>query len=254
MFRARKPDMTTRGQLHIGTSGWVYKHWLDIFYPRTLPGADQLPFYARHFSTVEVNFSFYRLPERRVFEGWRERTPPGFLFAVKGSRYLTHIKKLNEPEEPLRRLMDRAQGLGGKLGPILFQFPPSWEADLVRLRPFLEALQAYPEQRYTFEFRHRSWLREDVYRMLWEVGAALCLPVSPSVPLDVRLTAPWTYIRMHSGQTGTGYTDEELAVWAERVRSFLQQGVDAYIYFNNDPEGHALRDAKRLSDMIGCCP
>jgi uncharacterized protein YecE (DUF72 family) len=238
------------GQVRIGTSGWVYKHWLDLFYPRTIPGAEQLPFYAQHFDTVEVNFSFYRLPERTVFESWRERTPEGFLFAVKGSRFLTHIKKLKEPEEPLQRLMERAGGLEEKLGPILFQFPATWKQDLERLETFLVAMRAYPQQRFTFEFRHRSWLVPEVYALLEGAGAALCLPVSPNVPLDVRLTAPWTYIRMHQGRHGTGYTDPELQLWADRIQGFLQDQMDVYVYFNNDPGGHAIYDGRHLSELL----
>jgi uncharacterized protein YecE (DUF72 family) len=236
--------------LFLGTSGWVYKHWMDLFYPRQMPSEQQLPFYAQHFSTVEVNFSFYRLPERAVFEAWREQTPPEFLFAVKGSRYLTHMKKLKDPEEPLSRLMERASGLQEKLGPILFQFPHTWQLNLERLEPFLELLQQYPQQRYTFEFRHPSWLIPAVYKQLEHVGAALCLPVSPTVPLDISCTTSWTYIRMHSGQWGTGYSDAELSTWADRIRTFQQDGVDVYVYFNNDPEGHAIRDCQRLSVLL----
>jgi len=236
--------------LQIGTSGWVYKHWMDIFYPPQLPGSEQLPFYAQHFPTVEVNFSFYRLPERSVFETWRTQTPPEFLFAVKGSRYLTHMKKLKDPDEPLSRLMERVSGLEEKLGPILFQFPHTWSLNSDRLESFLDLLTAYPHQRYTFEFRHQSWLIPQVYKLLERAGAALCLPVSPTVPLDIHLSAPWTYIRMHSGRWGIGYSDEELSTWATPIRSFLQQGIDVYLYFNNDPEGHALRDAKRLYTLL----
>jgi uncharacterized protein YecE (DUF72 family) len=236
--------------LWIGTSGWVYKHWLGVFYPPKLPGDEHLPFYARHFTTVEVNFSFYRLPARAVFEAWRQQTPDGFLFAVKGSRYLTHMKKLKDPEEPLARLMDHAGGLGPKLGPILFQFPHTWPANVERLRRFLDALRPSAPQRFAFEFRHRSWLAPEVYTLLERAGAALCLPVSPHVPLDVRLTAPWTYVRMHGGQYGVGYGDDELAAWAGHVRAFLAQGAGAYVYFNNDPEGHAIRDAQRLGQML----
>src|SRR5438067_7252988 len=152
--------------LRIGTSGWVYKHWSGIFYPPKLAGEKQLPFYAERFDTVEVNFSFYRLPERSVFETWRRQTPEGFLFAVKGSRYLTHMKKLKEPEEPLSRLMGRASGLGEKLGPILFQFPHTWSVHVERLESFLQALQTYPGQRFAFEFRHSSWLTPRVYELL----------------------------------------------------------------------------------------
>ena len=239
--------------LFLGTSGWVYKHWMGIFYPEELHGEQQLEFYAQHFSTVEVNYSFYRLPEKSVFETWREQSPQDFLFAVKGSRYLTHMKKLKDPVEPLTRLMERASGLQEKLGPILFQFPHTWCVNCSRLEFFLELLQTYPQQRYTFEFRHNSWLNPQVYKLLERAGAALCLPVSPTVPLDIRLTAPWTYIRMHSGQWGIGYSDEELSTWATRIREFLQRGVDVYVYFNNDPEGHAIRDGKHLSVLLDSC-
>ena len=243
-------SFTSAPLLQIGTSGWIYKHWMGIFYPPKLPAPEQLGFYTQHFPTVEVNFSFYRLPERSVFETWRTQTPSEFLFAVKGSRFLTHMKKLKDPEEPLSRLMERASGLQEKLGPILFQFPHTWPINCDRLQPFLELLQLYPQQRYTFEFRHNSWLVPQVYQLLERAGAALCVPVSPTVPLDIRLTAPWTYIRMHSGQWGVGYSEQELSTWATRIRSFLQEGVDVYVYFNNDPDGHAIRDAQRLSALL----
>lgn len=238
--------------LKLGTSGWIYKHWMGLFYPPHLSSDQQLSFYAEHFSSVEVNFSFYRLPERSVFETWRSQTPEEFMFAVKGSRYLTHMKKLKDPQEPLSRLMDRASGLQEKLGPILFQFPHTWHINIERLQPFLELLAFYPQQRYTFEFRHQSWLIPQVYKLLSHAGVALCLPVSPIVPLDICLTAPWTYIRMHSGQSGIGYSDEELSTWAGLIRKFLDQGVDVYVYFNNDPNGHAIRDTKRLYTLLGC--
>jgi uncharacterized protein YecE (DUF72 family) len=236
--------------LRIGTSGWVYKHWLGIFYPARMPGDEQLPFYAERYDTVEINYSFYQLPERKVFERWRVQTPAEFLFAVKASRYLTHMKKLKDPEEPLQRLMERAAGLDEKLGPILFQFPGQWRVNLGRFDHFLDALRGYPGHRYAFEFRHASWLVPEVYAMVEKAGGALCLPVHPKMPLDIRLTAPWTYIRMHSGQFATGYTEEELAVWAGRVQAFLHAGNDVYIYFNNDPEGWALRNADRLRAML----
>ncbi len=251
--RQAKSPQVSAPHLWIGTSGWVYQHWMNLFYPAQLPSDQQLPFYAKHFSTVEVNFSFYRLPERSVFESWRSQTPEGFIFAVKGSRYLTHMKKLKDPTEPLTRLMERASGLQEKLGPILFQFPHTWSLNIERLQAFLELLQTYPQQRYTFEFRHFSWLIPQVYNLLERADAALCLPVSPDVPLDIHLTAPWTYIRMHRGQFGTGYTDAELSNWADCICSFLDQGVDVYIYFNNDPDGHAIRDADRLNALLSSC-
>lgn len=236
--------------LLIGTSGWVYKHWMGRFYPQQLSHEQQLSFYAQDFSTVEVNFSFYRLPQRSVFESWRAQTPEGFVFAVKASRYLTHMKKLKEPNEPLGRLMERAGGLQEKLGPILFQFPHTWSLNIERLQSFLEVLAIYPQQKYTFEFRHKSWLIPQVYNLLEHAGLALCLPVSPELPLDISLTAPWTYLRMHRGELETSYSEVELFNWAGKIRSFLAQEIDVYVYFNNDPEGHAIYNAKRLSAML----
>jgi uncharacterized protein YecE (DUF72 family) len=237
-------------ELWIGTSGWVYKHWMGIFYPHGMPGEQQLPFFAARYPSVEVNFSFYRLPERSVFETWRAQTPPGYLFAVKASRYLTHMKKLKEPQEPMERLMERATGLEEKLGPILFQFPHTWRANIPRLAEFMETIRPYAPQRFAFEFRHQSWLVPEVYKLLEDAGAALCLPVHPHVPLDVRLTAPWTYVRVHGGRWGIGLSDEEVSEWAGHVRRFMGEGADVFFYFNNDPEGHALWDANRLRDQL----
>lgn len=237
-------------ELRIGTSGWVYKHWKGSFYPPGLDAGEQLPFFAQHFGTVELNNSFYRLPDREVFRMWAQRTPANFLFAVKASRYLTHMKRLREPQEPLDRLLQRASGLGDKLGPILFQFPKNFEADVDRLDAFLRLLASRPRRRYTFEFRHDSWLVDGVYRRLEGAGAALCLPVGMSLPVEVRLTAPWSYIRMHRGRDAIGFSDAELRVWADHVRRFREQGADVYVYFNNDTGGHALADARRMGELL----
>jgi uncharacterized protein YecE (DUF72 family) len=237
-------------ELWIGTSGWVYKHWNGDFYPAGVTGDRQLPYYAERFPTVEINYSFYHLPERKVFEGWRRQSPEGFLFAVKGSRFLTHMKKLKEPEEPLARLMNRAGGLEEKLGPILFQFPHTWHVNVERLTAFLEALRPYGQHRFSCEFRHLTWLNEEVFRLLERAGVALCLPVHPHMPVDVRLTAPWTYVRMHAGREGIGYKDDELSEWAGHIGQLMDQGADAYVYFNNDIGGHAPRDAVRLREML----
>jgi uncharacterized protein YecE (DUF72 family) len=161
------------------------------------------------------------------------------------------MKKLKDPDEPLQRLMDHAGGLGEKMGPILFQFPAQWRLNLERLEHFMSALKAHPGHRWAFEFRHPSWLVPDVYALLEAAHAALCLPVHPKMPLDLRLTAPWTYIRMHYGQHGWGFTDPELTAWADRIQEFRNGGADFYIYFNNDPGGHALKDARQLKEMLG---
>jgi uncharacterized protein YecE (DUF72 family) len=239
----------------IGTSGWSYKHWDGgVFYPPKLPAREHLGFYAQHFRTVEINYSYYQLPPRTTFEAWRATAPDGFLFAVKASRYLTHMKKLKEPEEPLHRLLDHAAGLGDKLGPILFQFPRRWSVQLDRLAEFLAALRAHPGQRYAFEFRHQSWLMDQVYGLLREHHAALCLPIGWGLPLDVQLTADWTYLRFHGGSHSIAFSDDELQPWAARLRGWLDQGVDSYGYFNNDTlEGGrapAVDNARRLRELV----
>jgi uncharacterized protein YecE (DUF72 family) len=239
----------------IGTSGWSYPHWDTTFYPDTQPAREHLAFYARHFSTVELNNSYYRLPARKTFEIWRAAAPNGFLFAVKASRYLTHMKLLKDPEEPLRRLLGNAAGLAEKLGPVLFQFPRRWSVNLERLEAFLDALHAYPHQSYAFEFRHVSWLTDAVYRLLRTANAALCLPIGWGIPLDVQLTANWTYLRFHGGEHGIGFEDAELAPWADRIRGWHARGIVSYSYFNNDSLWHgrpaAIDNARRLRELVG---
>jgi uncharacterized protein YecE (DUF72 family) len=239
----------------IGTSGWSYKHWEGVFYPPGLPGPEQLAFYAQHFPTVEINYSYYQLPPRRTFELWRRKSPEGFVFAVKASRYLTHMKKLKEPAEPLERLLHNASGLGKKFGPVLFQFPRRWALNLERLDEFLEALKAHPGHRYAFEFRHKSWLVDQVYDRLRGNNAALCLPIGWGIPLDIQVTGDWTYIRFHGGEHGIAFTDDELRPWAERIRVWLATNIDSYSYFNNDTLENgrppAIDNARRLREMVG---
>ncbi|HEY3060968.1 MAG TPA: DUF72 domain-containing protein [Chloroflexota bacterium] len=238
----------------IGTSGWSYKHWENVFYPREVPAAEHLEFFAQHFSTVEINYSYYQLPPRKTFGLWLRNSPDDFVFAVKASRYLTHMKKLKDPEEPLRRLLHNAGGLDEKLGPLLFQFPRTWRVNLERLSEFLAALDAYRRQRFTFEFRHQSWLVSDVYALLREHNAALCLPVGWQIPLDIELTADWTYLRFHGGAHSIAFTDAELRPWAKRIRAWRTDGIDSYSYFNNDTLEHgrapAIDNAQRLRELI----
>jgi uncharacterized protein YecE (DUF72 family) len=239
----------------IGTSGWSYKHWESgVFYPPKLPAREHLAFYAQHFDTVEINYSYYQLPPRQTFAAWRRDSPEGFLFAVKASRYLTHMKKLKEPEEPLQRLLHNAGGLGEKLGPILFQFPRRWALNMERLSHFFEALRAHTGRRYAFEFRHQSWLVADVYAILEQHNAALCLPIGWGIPLDVQLTADWTYLRFHGGEHSITFSDAELLPWAQRIRGWLDDGVDSYSYFNNDTlengRAPAIDNATRLRELV----
>ena len=236
----------------IGTSGWVYKDWLGRFYPPELPGRGWLAFYAREFPTVEINRSYYRLPTRQQFAAWAEQTPPApaFRFAVKASRYLTHMKKLLDPDEPLDRLVTAAGGLGDRLGPFLYQLPPRWRADPDRLARFVAALQ--PQQRAAFEFREPSWYGAAVVGMLAEAGCALAIGIGGShpTPPEAPDIGPFRYVRFHHGAHGIGFTDEELAPWGERLAADAAAGRDAYVYFNNDPGGHAIADARRLRAML----
>jgi len=239
----------TQHRFYCGTSGWNYKHWIDVLYPRGLPTSKWLQRYAEEFDTVEINASFYRLPPRETFEKWRSVSPEGFTFAVKASRYLTHIKKLEEPEEPLERLMTSAAGLGEKLGPVLYQFPPGWEMDLGRLECFLAMLPR--TKRHVFEFRNPSWHNEKLFSLLRKYGAAYCVMSSPGLPFHLVRTADFAYVRMHDGGAGRGgnYSQEHLEWWAEQCRELLREG-DVYVYFNNDAYGNAVRNARTLKELL----
>jgi uncharacterized protein YecE (DUF72 family) len=169
---------------------------------------------------------------------------------VKASRFLTHIKRLRDPEEPLARLMERADGLGEKLGPILFQLPPNFPLDAERIDAFLQALTAYPERQFAVEFRHPSWLAGPIFEMLEHAGVALCIPYAPGLVREERLTASFAYVRMHRGEMGVGFGDGELDRCARSCSEILAKGADVYVYFNNDAEGHAIEDALRLRQRL----
>jgi uncharacterized protein YecE (DUF72 family) len=244
------PNAPGGPRVHIGTSGWYYEHWRGHLYPEDLPKSRFLEHYTRSFSTVELNNSFYRLPAEKTFAGWREATPPGFLFAVKASRYLTHLKRLLDPQEPLLRLFERVQGLREKLGPLLYQLPPRFAPDLSRLETFLEALP--PERTHVVEFRDRRWLQEPVYEALRRHGVGLCLYQWEDFTSPLVVTAPPVYVRFHGpGKAYRGsYTDYDLRAWAERVSAWRAEGLEVYCYFNNDPGGHAVRNAHSLIDLV----
>jgi uncharacterized protein YecE (DUF72 family) len=235
----------------VGCSGWQYRHWRGSFYPADLPHGRWFEHYASVFDTVEINNSFYRLPEASTFEAWKERAPAGFLFAVKASRYLTHMKKLKDPEEPLSRFFERARSLGRKLGPVLYQLPPRWPKNLERFEEFLAALP--PRRSHAVEFRESSWYAEDTYRALERAEVALCLHDMHGSETPLRFVGPFVYVRLHgSGKKyGGRYPDSALAGWAERLAGEAQGGRDVYAYFNNDWGGHAPRDAVRLRGAIG---
>ncbi|NIM51252.1 MAG: DUF72 domain-containing protein [Gemmatimonadales bacterium] len=240
------------GRVLIGTSGFVYPHWRKgVFYPRGLPQKQELEYFASKLRTVELNSPFYRLPEREAFVRWRQRTPTSFCFAVKASRYITHIKRLRDCGDSVVTFFQRARGLGKKLGPVLFQIPPNMRVDVGRLDAFLDLLRG--RERCVLEVRHPSWLVDEVHQVLKRHRVAFCLAVGGSLELEeVVVTAPFAYVRMHSGAgSGGNFTKRQLKTWAGRVGDLRNQGTDVYVYFNNDWEGHAVRDAMALEELLG---
>jgi uncharacterized protein YecE (DUF72 family) len=236
--------------LYVGTSGWQYRDWRGVLYPPGCPARLWLEEYARRFGTVEVNNAFYRLPSRETFETWRARTPPGFVVAVKASRFLTHVKRLREPEEPVERLLTRAAGLGDRLGPVLLQLPPTLRADPALLDACLACFP--PGVRVAVEPRHDSWWTPEVRAVLRARGAALCwadVRARPATPLW--RTADWGYVRFHAGvaRPWPRYGRRCLATWASRVASAWPDDRDVYAYFNHDPGAAAVRDAAAVARL-----
>ncbi|MDX6744094.1 DUF72 domain-containing protein [Actinocorallia sp. A-T 12471] len=236
-------------ELLVGTSGWMYDDWRGGFYPRDVPKKAWLAYYGERFPTVENNNAFYRLPSHDTFADWKAALPGGFVMAVKASRYLTHMKRLRDPAEPVRRLMDAAEGLGAVLGPVLLQLPPTMRGDPDRLDG---CLRAFPRRvRVAVEPRHPSWWTDDVRRVLEARGAALTWADRlgrPQSPLW--RTADWAYLRFHEGaaEPRPHYGDRALRTWLDRLREGgpFQR---AYVYFNNDQGGAAVRDAERFRDL-----
>jgi uncharacterized protein YecE (DUF72 family) len=234
----------------IGTSGWQYRHWRGAFYPPGLPVRRWLEFYADAFATVESNNAFYRLPEKRTFEAWAERTPDDFIMAVKVSRFLTHIKRLAAPAEPVERFISRTTGLGDKLGPVLLQLPPWLQIDARRLE---RTLYRFPSSiRVAVEFRHASWFVDEIRAILTDHGAALCLADRRGIVTPLWRTADWTYLRLHEGraQPRPAYGRVALASWARRLADGWSADEDCFVYFNNDWLGCAPRDAARFGHQV----
>ncbi len=238
------------GAVRIGTSGWSYKHWKGPFYPENLSEKQLLQFYLRSFATVEINSSFYHLPLRRTFENWRDSSPEDFIFAVKASRYITHNKKLKDCSEAVERFFERASGLGGKTGPILWQLPPSLKLDAKRLREFLDLLPS--GNRYTFEFRNQNWFNTEIYSILKERRSAFCVYELGGRKSPVEITADFAYVRLHgpAGPYGGSYSREALSQWADIFTGWADEGIDVYCYFDNDEKGFAALNAAELKTMV----
>jgi uncharacterized protein YecE (DUF72 family) len=239
------------GAVRIGCSGWNYAHWRERFYPAGLPSRSWLERYAASFDTVEVNTTFYRLPRESSVESWAQQTPPGFVFAVKVSRYLTHIKRLTDVGPGLERFYERIRPLqrAAKLGPVLWQLPPNFRRDDERLERALEAL---PAGRHCFEFRDASWFVPEIYELLRRHGAALVIGDRPEVRdfQTLELTADFTFVRFHHGGGDGRYPPRRLEVWARRVEKWRER-IDVYCYFNNDWDGFAIENALWLRERLG---
>jgi uncharacterized protein YecE (DUF72 family) len=237
--------------VHIGCSGWNYRDWRGAIYPEGLPARRWLERYAELFDTVEVNNTFYRLPSHSAVEGWVEQTPPGFVIALKASRYLTHVKRLREMRRGARRYFDAIKPLAAssKMGPVLWQLPASFRRDDERLRG---ALVELPEARHCFEFRHPSWFVPEVYELLRQHEVALVIGDDPERPFQtLELTADWTYVRFHRGNRGRrgNYSKRELEQWKRRIASWRAR-VEVFAYFNNDWEAFAPRNALWLAERL----
>lgn len=242
------------GEVRIGTSGWHYKHWVGTFYPPRTSATAMLPYYVERFNTVELNNSFYHLPKESALHSWRESTPDDFCFAVKGSRFLTHMKKLKDPEPGIAKFMGAIEVLGKKLGPILFQLPPNWELNLERLEHFLHALPSH--HHYAFEFRNPTWDVQPVYQLLEVHNAAYCIFDLAGYQSPLKLTADFSYIRLHGpgGKYQGSYSDQALARWARQILEWRRRLRAAYCYFDNDDSGYAAWNALRLKEFISTAP
>lgn len=237
------------GRVHIGTSGWDYDHWRGRFYSEDLPRGERLGVYARAFETVEVNNTFYQQPSDATFDSWRKRAPDGFVYAVKAHRYITHVRKLGDAAIPLRKFLDGVDRLGDHLGPVLFQLPPNWGPNLPRLEAFLERLPG--DHQHVFEFRHRGWLSDDVYRLLREHGVGLV--VHDKIRRHPRrITGRIAYVRFHGAgaQHDVPYRRRRLERWARWIRD-VSGHFEVFVYFNDDTLGRAVREAKRLREILG---
>ncbi|WP_266367006.1 DUF72 domain-containing protein [Tellurirhabdus rosea] len=239
--------------IHIGTSGWSYDHWQDVLYPPKTPVARRLGYYLRQFTTVELNSSFYRWPKTETFAGWQTRLPEGFVMSVKAPRWLTHVKNLKEPEAWIDRIAEGWDALGDKKAVLLVQLSPRFALNYDRLAYFLETM---PDRiPLTVEFRHPTWHTEPVFSLLEQHRAAYCIMNGFGLPCLLRTTGPFVYVRLHGPENQPlyhgGYSDEELAGWAELVREWHRAGKDVYVYFNNDIGGHAVRNALTLRALLG---
>jgi uncharacterized protein YecE (DUF72 family) len=234
----------------IGTSGWHYEDWRGRFYPEKLPKAKWLEFYARHFSTLELNNPFYHLPSEKAFANWHDSSPRDFVFAVKVSRFITHIKRLKDCDEAVNNFMSRAVILKEKLGPLLYQLPPVLHRDDDRLTAFLNIL---PQgMKHAIEFRHNSWFEEEVFDILRKYHVGFCIFDMPKLTSPIIATEDFAYIRFHGSGSlySSRYSDKEMAGWTKKINRLAKKLKEVYIYFNNDVGGYALENAATIRDYV----
>jgi len=245
-----------QGKAYIGTSGWQYRHWGDgVFYPAELKPKEWFQYYCQYFDTVEINNTFYHLPKREVFEKWRENSPENFHFVVKASRFITHLKKLSDPQSSTLKFLQHASGLGEKLAVVLFQLPPFWNLDLDRLGEFVDYLQSQTiiqNLRIAIELRNRTWNREEVHKIFESANIALCFADWPELTIEEPITADFIYLRRHGPGLlyASNYSSGQIQQEAANIRQWLRQGLDAYIFYNNDAFGWAVENALSLKKMI----
>ena len=242
--------MTSSRAIRIGCSGWNYRHWRDLFYPKGLPVKSWFRFYAEQFDTVEINNSFYRLPKAETFDKWREQAPPGFDYAVKANRFLTQAKKLKDCAEPVARMMAPVRHLQDRLGPILYQLPPNLRINLPRLDEFLALLPR--DLMHVFEFRERSWYVPETLALLERYSASFCAHDMPGSTSERWAVGPIAYVRFHGagGKYWGRYSDEALLGWTDWMREQAAGGRTVWAYFNNDTDAHAIHDALTLKAMV----
>ncbi|MDD5553885.1 MAG: DUF72 domain-containing protein [Candidatus Omnitrophica bacterium] len=236
-------------RIFIGTSGWNYAHWRKVFYPDGLGQNKWLAHYVNFFNSVELNVTFYRLVQKKTFQNWNKTTPGGFNFAVKGSRFITHIKRLKDSGESLKLFLDNAKGLKEKLAAVLWQLPPGFKKDLKRLESFLKLLKK-AGVRQAFEFRNASWFDKEVYETLKGNNACLCMAHSGRFPCVKEITADFVYLRFHGGASlyGSNYSDKELKEWACFAKGLSNK--DVFAFFNNDAYGYAVKNALRFKELL----
>lgn len=238
------------GKINIGTSGWMYDHWQEVFYPKNLPKTEWLEYYQKYFSTVEINNTFYHLPKEETFKRWRKLAKKKFVFSVKANRFITHIKRLKDCKDPLKLFLKRSKLLKTNLGPILYQLPPKWKSNSERLESFVRLLPK--NMTNVFEFRDPSWFNEEIYSLLKKSNLVFCIYSMPGLDCPYKITSKDIYIRMHGGRIlyGSNYSLKELKELAKFVKEQSKMSRNIYVYFNNDAFGFAIKNALKLKELV----